>query len=410
VLAPLAALALVACGAKTGLEIPDANVDMEIPVDAAVPPCIEVPWDPMSPVPVEVPVSTVLRLERADVLFLIDVTSSMNGEIAQIRNRLRDRIAPALRSEIPDVRLGVARFADFPVGRYGSERDEPFSLITPMTDDLNVVQAAMNGVRTTLGGDEPESQVEALYQSATGAGLGTFIPASFGCPMGGFGYPCFRQDSLSVIFLFTDAPFHNGPNREEPYAGISPPPHSYTQTLDVLLENDIRVLGFASGRAAARRVLERLATDTRATDRDGAPLVFDIGSDGQNLDTSVVRAIQDFAEGVLLDIDTVVLDPVPGDGVDSRSFVERVIPSRAEPASGVTSIDAENGTFLGVRSGTTVFFELLLRNDIVAPTNEPQEFFVDIQFRGNGRTLLERIRVRIVIPAINGDGCALPTN
>src|SRR5690606_27967424 len=136
----LAFLVLVGCGARTDLyapPVPDAAVDAEVP---RVVPCIEVPIDGS---PVRADLELVAEVGQADIVFLIDVTLSMQQEIDRIRERLRDRIAPGINEAIPGARLGVASFADFPVGSYGDPSvDYPFRLHLRASSELEQVQAA----------------------------------------------------------------------------------------------------------------------------------------------------------------------------------------------------------------------------------------------------------------------------
>lgn len=407
----LAVLSLVAfsgCGAKTGLEVPDVGPDAGMDVGPDSPdaplPCVELHPDAG---PILLPLDTEVVVGRADVLMLIDVTGSMDEEIDQIRATLRDRLVPGIRGAIPDSRLGVATFADFPTGECGGPSDVPFAQILPIDDDVARVQAAVDSVATTSGGDPPESQVEGLYQAATGEGLGTIIPASFGCPGGGFGYPCFRTDALPVILLFTDAPFHNGPGGSEPYplSCRAEGAHTYAEAVDALNARGIRVMGLFSGARTGRGDLERVAIDTGAVS-GGTPLVFDIGAAGESLSTNVIAAVRTLADVIQFDVDTVLVDPVPSDGVDPRAFVDAVIALRAEPPSGVTSI--AGGVFFGVSTGTRVVFQLQLRNDIVVPGVGPQHFLLEIVFRADGRTRLGSTIIDIVIPGADGTGCPAP--
>lgn len=409
--APTLGLALLAtfvvgCGAKTGLEVPPVDAGLDAGTDAGVDyPCVEVPLDGGT---ILLPLDLEAELARADVFFLVDNTLSMEQEIGRIRERLRDTIAPGIARTIPDSMFGAGTFADFPEGMCGQPGDEPFALVLPITSDLNRAQAAIDALGMGLGSDRPESQVEALYHTATGEGHGTYIPPSFGCPGGGVGYPCFRPDALAVILLFTDAPFHNGPGGSEPYAGacsVTPTPHTYEQALTALDRLDARVIGLYSGGGEGRSDLVAVARDTGTLGDDGAPLVFDIGDRGERLTDSVIRAIETLANVIRFDVDTVLEDVDRTDGIDPRMFVEAVVPVRADPMSNVESIDRDAGVFRGVLAGTTVVFELHIVAGSVVPGPTAQRFLLEVVFRGDGRTRLGSRIIEIVIPGADGAGC-----
>lgn len=402
-----ASLLMIGCGAKTGLDVPDAALDAGIDagpdagMDAGIP-CIELPPDGGL---IEVPLDIEAELARADVLFLVDTTASMGEEIEQIKSGLRDRIAPGIADAIPDSALGVAHFEDFPEGMCGEAGDNPFELLTPITQDLNRAQAAVDALMLGNGLDRPEAQVEALYQVATGEGLGSYIDPSFGCPSGGIGYPCFRPDALPIVLLFTDAPFHSGPGGSNPYrCTVIPPPHTYEEARQALDRLDIRVMGMYSGEGEGRGDMLAIARDTGAVE-DGSPLVFDIGTRGQRLSDQVIAAIRTLADVIEFDVDAVLVDPDPTDGVDPRMFVEAVVPLRADPMDRIAGIDRTTNTFLGVRAGTRVFFQLQIRNGAVVPGPEPQRFLLEVVFRGDRRTRLGSRLVEIVIPGADGMGC-----
>ena len=126
---------------------------------------------------------------------------------------------------------------------------------------------------------------------------------------------------------------------------------------------------------------------------------------GQQLSTSVVEAIRTLADVIEFDIDTVLEDPDPGDGIDPREFVEAVVPVRAEPMDRIERIDEETGTFIGVRAGTVVFFQLRIRAGSVVPGPEPRRFLLEIVFRGDRRTRLGSRVIELVIPGADGEGC-----
>ena len=274
-----------------------------------------------------------------------------------------------------------------------------------MTNDILSVQGAMNGLLLQDGRDQPESHVEALYQTATGEGLEEWIEPSLGCPMGGFGYPCFREDALPVVLLFTDAPFHNGPGGRSPYA-LSPAPHDYDDAREALVDRGIKTIGFYSGpRSSGDRFdLEELARDTGTTD-GGSPLVFNIGTDGTGLGTDLIEAIKVFASTLIFDIDAQARDTDLTDGFDATTFVDSIVPVEARPPDGVQEIDLEENVFRGVLSGTAVVFRLTLVNNAIAPGVGPQSFLIEVVFRADGRDVLGTREVLLVVPGADGTGC-----
>ncbi|MDD9940624.1 MAG: VWA domain-containing protein [Myxococcales bacterium] len=398
---------LLACS-RTGIPVPDAGLAGQDPADAV--PCIELPVDGRGAV---VDLSTDARLRRADVFFLLDTSGSMQQEIGEIRRTLRNELAPLIGQTFPDVEFGVGMFSDFPVLDYGAPGDVPFELGLEMTADLGAIQAALDRVGESSGLDTPESQVEALYQVATGEGLGRYVRPSVGCPSGGFGAPCFRTDAEPVVLLFTDAPFHNGPrdllgDRYIPGV-IRPEPHLYGDALEVLQEHRIRVIGLWSGEAdgSDQEDLALVAQDTGALNGRGDPLVFDIGEDGERLGAGVVSSLSDFAEAAIFDVGVVALDPEPLDGVDVTAFLAEVRPVATIPDVGAV-LDPEAARILGVRAGTTVVFEVVLRADAVVPGESPQRFRVRLQFRGDEEIFLGEREVDVVVPSVTGQGCEVP--
>ncbi len=398
---------LSACGAKTGLRVPeiqdrfDASFPDVVEPDVPTLPCVILPPDGG---PVTLPLQTEQRLQQADVVFLIDTTASMGQEIEQVRARLRDVLAPAITDQIPDSQFGAAIVADFPIDPYGQPGDRAFELALPMSDDLSRVQAALNGIDLVNGRDEPEAQTEALYQLVTGVGLSIgpgSIPASAGCPRGGDGYPCFRPSALPIVLLFSDAPFHNGPNGFSPYSIRGT--HTFPQALSVLQARGVRVIGFFSGiNPLGREHLSAVARATGATDRAGNPLVYDIGTNGSRLGTQVIEAMRQFALGLILNVDATAVDPVPGDGIDTTRFVEAITPIAAEPADGAGPI--VDNRFTRVRTGTQLVFDIRLNNRIVPQQARAQSFTVRIVFRGDGARL-GAADIVIVVPGLDGSGC-----
>lgn len=423
---PLLALACTGCGSKSGLRVPtndgksdagavdggnddddagrDAGVDAGPDAGPTADECVELPY--MEP-PREIEVSFRARILTADVFFLVDVTGSMSEEIDQIRTQLREEIIPGLAAEIPDVRFGVGYFADFPVGDYGSDDDEVFRLLQAETRDLASVQRAVDRLPLQGGLDFPESMVEALYLTASGQGIGRFVSAST-CPEGTLGYPCFRAEGSRIVLTFTDAPTHNGPGGREPYINVRPTPHTYEDAVNALRGIGAKVLGLHSGdvlfESGGRQDLEALARDTGAVRSDGTPVVFDIGRDGRFLSDSVVEAVRTLVDDVPIgDVDAVVEDH-EGDELDATVFVDEVIALSASPPDG--AINLGEG-FSDVRPGTRLTFQIVLRNDEIPQTDEPQSFLLNVVLRGDRVTRLQVTLVQIIVPP-RGGGVVCP--
>ena len=411
---------LAGCGSKTGLPIPsappeDASVEPDAtPIpdggrpDAFVPPpppdeCIELP--PREP-PEFVDVGFLARIATADVLFLVDVTGSMTEEIAQIRRSLRDVIAPGLADAIEDVHLSVAEFADFPVIPYGDETDIPFRLITPSTAGVSEVQRGVDALVERSGSDIPESHVEALYQAATGEGLGRYVRPAI-CASDRVGGACFRESGSRIVLLFTDAEMHEGPGGSNPYTEppISPRPHRYEDAVNALRGIGAKVLGLYSGGegggSQALRDLQQIARDTGAVTRDGQPVWVNIGFSGERLDDGVIDVVRTLVEEVPIDIDVLVED-WPGDEVDALEFVDGVRTLGADRASGATDL---GDRYEAVQPGTRVRFRIGLANERIERGPEPQTYYLTIVLRGDGVTRLRETVVQVVIPARDGRGC-----
>lgn len=399
---------LPGCGAKTALDVPDASIDAATEPDAYVPPelCIEAPIDQER---VFADFALEAHLRVADVMFVIDATASMRDEIEGVRRGLRDRVVPWVRRAIPDASFGVALYGEFPVpphARAGSDVG-PYSLRAPITSDVGRIEAALAAIPSWGNADVPEAGTEALYQVATGAGLSPFIEPSLGCPTGGVGGACFRPEAFHVILLVTDAPLHNGPPGVPPIAdyAFTPRPHGYVETIRALAAIDALVIGLGASdppAGAPMAHLRAVARDTGAIDTAGEPLAFDIGGDGDGIGSDVVHAIERLAEDVPLDVDAIVEDR-PGDAIDASRLVVAVRPRSAEPPSGVTSID--DVSFLGVRPGTRLTFELELDLSPLPPSRARREIPARVIMRESGRARLDWLDVLIVVPGEDGAGC-----
>jgi hypothetical protein len=319
-------------------------------------------------------------LKKADVAFLVDTTGSMNGSIVGIRTQL-SKIAADLKTKISDTAFGVMDHKDFPVNPHGDPADFAARLRQRITTVLTDAQTGVNALTASGGRDLPESQIEAIYQMATGAGFrspsgGTWVAKFDGTvgldatkghgPVGGMG---FRSDAQPIIVLATDATFHHAPgDTENPSStgstdnygtmgfgtAADQKPKTMKETLDALATIGAKFIGISvrlSGGEAARRQEEYFSLKTGtvvaaagttcphgisgaaipATD-DGTgklvcPLVFTTDSSGAGIDTAIVDAVTKLA--TFVNFKTVWLearDNTTSAAFDERKFFKRGIP------------------------------------------------------------------------------------
>ena len=217
-------------------------------------------------VDVELPASGVSAL---DIVFLIDQSGSYSDDIDTLQAQA-GRIVDDLNARGIDVRFGVAGFADFPISPYGSSTDTAYRLYQRLTADVGLVKIGIERLDHPLmhGSDGPESQLEALFQVATGLGRDINGDGDFSdtgdVPPSTIGW---REGALPVVMLATDAVFHDratepdypGPTKEE--------------TIRRLKERGLIVFGLQSGRSSgARRDIQEItdATGGEAFELDGA--------------------------------------------------------------------------------------------------------------------------------------------
>lgn len=122
------------------------------------------------------------ELALADVVFAIDLTESMGGEVAALRDNMQS-IIDNLQGFIADVAYGLISYKDYPrsasvstpcvySGAYGQIGDYPYLLMEPVTTDRVAIQSAVDGMVVGGGGDGPEAFNRMLHEAANDAALG----------------------------------------------------------------------------------------------------------------------------------------------------------------------------------------------------------------------------------------------
>jgi len=168
-------------------------------------------------------------VSKLDVIFNMDTTGSMGGEVNNLKGRIRDYIYPQIRMRVGDSGFGVTYFEDFPVNGYGAAGDLPYRLLGAVSTNPDVITAAVNQLTVRNGGDGPESGYESLWQivmgndrsypqaawssTANGPIIGS-IPYYDPAP-GTWGGVGFRDGTLPVVVHITDVVSHD--HNQNPY-------------------------------------------------------------------------------------------------------------------------------------------------------------------------------------------------
>jgi len=237
------------------------------------------------------------RIDKADLVFNVDTTGSMGGEISNLQTGLTTTIVPGVRALLADTQFGVTSFEDFPyntcnvpgspacaagLGNFGAEfgdvsgcgnaaGDRPFTLVTSVGGDVAIGLASLDSP-LGCGVDVPESGWEALRQLATGAGWASFsdstgdvysplVPAFTPSSTGSIGGVGFRANALPIVLHVTDAPSHSDADYAPFFSGAA----SRSTAIAALDAIAARVITANSGGVDVQAELTSLASDTGAS-------------------------------------------------------------------------------------------------------------------------------------------------
>jgi Ca-activated chloride channel family protein len=120
-------------------------------------------------------------IPKVDILFVLDVTASMNEEINGVKEGIQ-QFSQELSSQKLDAKIGLIAFGDRLYGEESQILSFPDGVFTA---DPTLFRQKVAEIQQVGGGDEPESSLDALNLAANQP---------------------FRADSTKVILLITDAP------------------------------------------------------------------------------------------------------------------------------------------------------------------------------------------------------------
>jgi hypothetical protein len=274
-----------------------------------------------------------------DVMFLVDTTNSMQGTINELRQDLA-AIVDRLSAVGLDVEFGLGDFRDYPPPAGGGVAgDYPYRLDRRIGPADAALAAALSRLTANGGGDEPEAQLAALYQSTTGTGQilqkrYVVLPHR---------QARYRYGSLRLAVLATDSNFHH-----------NYPAPSWQRTMHALNAQGVESVGLAAGQTAlvdlrhAARATGALAPaggvdcngDGVVDLAPGAPLVCSVPAppvaDSGAVSVAAAGTSVQGADPVLADAITTiaqnVADPRPvAFGLSGNPYVGRLVSSSVVP-------------------------------------------------------------------------------
>lgn len=115
-------------------------------------------------------------IPQADVMFAMDLTGSMDGELANLQQNAK-QVIDALSLLINDLSFGLISFEDYPATYSGAENcgyaatyarpgDAPYRLNLPLQKSISAFEDAVNAMTLGNGEDGPESYARVLWETA----------------------------------------------------------------------------------------------------------------------------------------------------------------------------------------------------------------------------------------------------
>ncbi len=349
-----------------------------------------------------------LRYERTDVFYLVDATYGASPAVEAGKAVLGPAVIPEMDILFDGLRTGVAHFTGWRMPDVFMEAScrRPFvglaRLAGPAAGMVEPFGTIPRCPEPTLG----SSLVEGLFQ-AVGEGSDTLWPAGDACTEG-VGGACFDPAARRVLVILMQGGF---PDSTPPGYG---PYHSMEQVSALAVDRGIHVVGLVAADAESDPAfgpLASLATQTAARDLHERPLVYLMGSGGEDAETMLVAAAQDVATRMPQDVtfDAVDADDWPPGlaDFDATPLVMSVYPEDWSPPPGISPLEACDGMemrkFLDCVPGTEIAYQVYYRNYAQEQTTGGAIYGVTLELTGADGYLFESFPVRFIVPALNGD-------
>lgn len=152
---------------------------------AGVSPDVDQSADPGAVIHVTKTVATPPIPPKPDIVLLVDKTGSMGSELADVKSNFTS-IVSQVQAVQPDAQFAVAAYCDF------GDPDPAYQLFSDLTGNATALDTAINNVNLCYGGDEPEAQLNALWEIGSGGHDVSF-----------------RTGSSRIVVWYGDSPGHD---------------------------------------------------------------------------------------------------------------------------------------------------------------------------------------------------------
>ncbi|WP_415895326.1 hypothetical protein ACMXYQ_16410 [Neptuniibacter sp. PT34_22] len=256
---------------------------------------------------------------KYDVFMLHDLSGSFWNDLPNVQAQFSG-LYDSLTADA-DVAFGVGSFVDKPMETFGSSYDYVYNTDLSVTSDKETIQTTLDNLRTSSGWDWPESQMEALVQTA-------LREDEIG----------FRDSAQKFAVLFTDAPYHKEGDYETTSVYDS---ETGTMTSVAVADNDydteFEVEDYPDPAVVGRMLIDAGVTPVFAVtapyidmyqqlvDEWGVGIVTELTSDSSNIADAITNGITEAPLNLELE--------ALGDDYGFVSSVEPPIYENAEPGS-----------------------------------------------------------------------------
>ncbi|MDB4936696.1 MAG: hypothetical protein JWP87_3668 [Labilithrix sp.] len=363
------------------------------------------------------------NIKQADVAFVMDTTGSMSSAIDNLKNALQGTLMAQLQAAIPNVGLAVVDYKDF---------GDPWvvKVNQVVTTNLGLAKAGVASMSASGGGDTPEAAIAAMQYTLLGQ-ANSGIPAHANTTPGTFGGVDFRPGSIPVVVNITDATWHDASgsatmaslkaayastkakfvNIAESGFSFGTGPEGQADELSDATGSNVPSTAFGSvaGCNAGQCCTGNNGAGRAATGPGGTCRLNFLSTSGSGVSGGIVKAIEAIAVGSTFDVKAIPSnDPKNAGGVDATKFIKALRamdegnPANKCPAAPAKDSDGDGikDTFIAVKAGTPVCFEVIpAKNTIVPPELDPQFFnaFVDV-IAVQGNLHLDKRSVTFLVP------------